>query len=185
LHAEGAKVVGVGDLFGGIYDPGGLPVPEFLEKRDVFGNITDRYQANLTNSEILEQECDILIPASIEHQITSENAHRIRASIVVEAANGPTTLEATRMLADRGVVIVPDIVANAGGVTVSYFEWAQNNQGLYWSEEEVNAKLETRMVESLQAVFRMAQKHGVNMRMAAYMVGIEKLAQAVKLRGWA
>ncbi|MBW5445297.1 glutamate dehydrogenase [Cohnella sp. CFH 77786] len=185
LHARGVKVVGVGDLFGGIYDPRGLPVTELLEKRDAFGNVTDRFRANLTNREILEQECDMLIPASIEHQITSENAHRIRASIIVEAANGPTTLEATRMLTDRGVVIVPDIVANAGGVTASYFEWVQNNQGLYWTEEEVNARLETRMVESLHAVFRMAQKHGVHMRMAAYMVGIENLAHAVKLRGWA
>ena len=121
----------------------------FLDRRDSFGTVTKLFNNTITNKELLELDCDILVPAAIENQITEENAHNIKASIVVEAANGPTTLEATEILTDRGILLVPDVLASAGGVTVSYFEWVQNNQGYYWSEEEVEEKLEKVMVNHL------------------------------------
>ncbi|WP_026975599.1 Glu/Leu/Phe/Val family dehydrogenase [Alicyclobacillus contaminans] len=184
MHEAGARVVGISDAYGALYHPDGLPVPELLAARDSFGTVTTRYSNTITNAELLEQPCDILVPAAIENQITADNAHRIQASIVVEAANGPTTLEATRILTQRGVLLVPDVLANSGGVTVSYFEWVQNNQGLYWPEEEVAEKLRSTMLSSFDKVYRMAEEHGVDMRLAAYMVGMERTAEAMHYRGW-
>ncbi|HCF53251.1 MAG TPA: glutamate dehydrogenase, partial [Bacillus sp. (in: Bacteria)] len=123
-------------------------------------------------------------PAAIENQITEENANDIKAKIVVEAANGPTTLEATKILTDRGILLVPDVLASAGGVTVSYFEWVQNNQGYYWTEEEVEQRLEKVMVRSFDSIYETAQVRKVNMRLAAYMVGVRKMAEASRFRGW-
>ncbi|MFD6442513.1 Glu/Leu/Phe/Val dehydrogenase, partial [Peribacillus sp. NPDC060186] len=131
-----------------------------------------------------EQECDILVPAAISNQITCDNANHIKAKIVVEAANGPTTLEATNILAKRNVLLVPDVLASSGGVTVSYFEWVQNNQGYYWSEEEVSYKLRNKIVESFDRIFSTSQKYQVNMRLAAYIVGIGRMAEASRFRGW-
>lgn len=136
------KVVGISDAYGGLYDPEGLDIDYLLDRRDSFGTVTKLFNDTITNQELLELDCDILVPAAIENQITEENAHNIRAKIVVEAANGPTTLEGTKILSDRDILLVPDVLASAGGVTVSYFEWVQNNQGFYWSEEEVEEKLE-------------------------------------------
>ena len=119
-----------------------------LDRRDSFGTVTKLFNNTISNKELLELDCDILVPAAIENQITEENAHNIKAKIVVEAANGPTTLEATKILTDRGILLVPDVLASAGGVTVSYFEWVQNNQGYYWTEEEVEQRLEKVMVKS-------------------------------------
>lgn len=137
LHEAGAKVVGISDAYGALYDPEGLDINYLLDRRDSFGTVTTLFKNTITNQELLELECDILVPAAVQNQITKENAHNIKADIIVEAANGPTTIEATKILTDRGKLLVPDVLASSGGVTVSYFEWVQNNQGYYWPEEEV------------------------------------------------
>lgn len=184
MHDAGAKVVGISDAYGGLYDPDGLDIDYLLDRRDSFGTVTKLFNDTITNKELLELDCDILVPAAIENQITEENAHNIRASIVVEAANGPTTLEATRILSERGILLVPDVLASAGGVTVSYFEWVQNNQGYYWTEEEVEEKLEKVMVKSFDNIYQTSQTRRVDMRLAAYMVGVRKMAEASRFRGW-
>jgi glutamate dehydrogenase len=184
MHEAGAKVVGISDVYGALYNPDGLDIEHLLDRRDSFGTVTKLFKDTLTNHEILEQECDILVPAAIENQITSENAQRIKASIVVEAANGPTTMEATKILTDRGVLLVPDVLASAGGVVVSYFEWVQNNQGYYWTEDEVHAKLQEVMEKSFENVYNVHSTRGVDMRLAAYMVGVRKMAEASRFRGW-
>lgn len=184
LHAEGAKIIGVSDVFGGIYEPDGLDIPYLLDRRDSFGNITNLFEDTITNQELLELDCDILVPAAISNQITEENADRIKASVVVEAANGPTTLGATKILSERNVLLVPDILASSGGVTVSYFEWVQNNQGYYWTEEEVMEKLQKVMVSSFENIYQTSKSLQVDMRLAAYMVGIRRVAEASTFRGW-
>ncbi|MEW9049802.1 MAG: Glu/Leu/Phe/Val dehydrogenase [Neobacillus sp.] len=184
MHDAGAKVVGISDAYGALYDPNGLDIDYLLDRRDSFGTVTKLFNNTISNKELLELDCDILVPAAIENQITAENAHNIRASIVVEAANGPTTLEATEILTDRGILLVPDVLASAGGVTVSYFEWVQNNQGYYWTEEEVEEKLERVMVKSFSNIYDTAQTRRVDMRLAAYMVGVRKMAEASRFRGW-
>lgn len=184
MHDAGAKVIAISDAYGGLHDPEGLDIDYLLERRDSFGTVTKLFKDTITNQELLELDCDILVPAAIENQITEKNAHQIKATIVVEAANGPTTLEATRILSERGVLLVPDVLASAGGVTVSYFEWVQNNQGYYWTEEEVEEKLEKVMVKSFDTVYTTAMNRKVNMRLAAYMVGVRKMAEASRFRGW-
>ncbi|MFC0214887.1 Glu/Leu/Phe/Val dehydrogenase [Paenibacillus chartarius] len=184
MHEAGAKVVGISDVHGGLYDADGLDIDYLLDRRDSFGAVTNLFPDRLSNREILEQECDILVPAAVENQITRDNAARIRASIVVEAANGPTTLEATKILTDRGVFLVPDVLANAGGVVVSYFEWVQNNQGYYWNESEVHAKLQEVMEKAFENVYNIHNTRGVDMRLAAYMIGVRKMAEAARFRGW-
>jgi len=184
MHDAGAKVVGISDAYGALYDPEGLDIDYLLDRRDSFGTVTKLFTNTISNKELLELECDILVPAAIENQITAANADKIKASIVVEAANGPTTLEATKILTERGILLVPDVLASAGGVTVSYFEWVQNNQGYYWSEEEVEEKLEKVMVKSFDNVYSLSQTRRVDMRLAAYMVGARKMAEASRFRGW-
>lgn len=184
LHDAGAKVVGISDAYGALHDPNGLDIDYLLDRRDSFGTVTKLFTDTITNKELLELDCDILVPAAIENQITAENAHKIKASIVCEAANGPTTLEATKILTERGILLVPDVLASAGGVTVSYFEWVQNNQGYYWTEEEVEEKLEKVMVKSFDSVYSLSQTRRVDMRLAAYMVGARKMAEASRFRGW-
>lgn len=180
----GMKVVGISDAFGGLYDEKGLDIPELLDQRDSFGLVTNQYNSVITNAELLTYPCDVLVPAALENQITEHNAEHIQASIVVEAANGPTTPAANRILSERGVLIVPDVLANAGGVTVSYFEWVQNNQGWYWTEEEVVEKLEKKMVTAFHNVMKLSSARKVDTRLAAYMVGLRKYAEAMRLRGW-
>lgn len=184
LFDAGAKVVGISDAYGALYDPNGLDIDYLLDKRDSFGTVTKQFKNVITNQELLIQDCDILVPAAIENQITEKNAADIKAKILVEAANGPTTLKATEILTDRGILIVPDVLASAGGVVVSYFEWVQNNQGYYWSEEEVNEKLEKILVKSFHNVHQISQQRNVDMRLAAYIVGLRKMAEASKWRGW-
>jgi len=184
MHDAGAKVVGISDAYGALHDPEGLDIDYLLDRRDSFGTVTKLFTNTISNKELLELECDILVPAAIENQITAANAHNIKAAIVCEAANGPTTLEATKILTERGILLVPDVLASAGGVTVSYFEWVQNNQGYYWTEEEVEEKLEKVMVKSFENVYTTSQTRRVDMRLAAYMVGVRKMAEASRFRGW-
>jgi glutamate dehydrogenase len=184
MHDSGASVIGISDVYGALYDPNGLDIDDLLSRRDAFGTVTKLFPNTISNRQLLEQECDILVPAAIENQITMDNADRIRAKIIVEAANGPTTMEATRFLTARDVLIIPDVLASAGGVVVSYFEWVQNNQGYYWSLEQVDSKLKEVMVKAFENVYNVHISRKVDMRLAAYMTGIRKMAEAVKYRGW-
>lgn len=184
MHDAGAKVVGISDAYGALYSQDGLDIDYLLDRRDSFGTVTNLFDDTITNAQLLESECDILVPAAIENQITASNAHNIKAKIVVEAANGPTTLEATQILSDRGILLVPDVLASSGGVTVSYFEWVQNNQGYYWTEQEVEEKLEKIIVKSFNTIYDISQARKVDMRLAAYMVGVRKMAEASRFRGW-
>ena len=184
LHDAGAVIIGISDAYGALYDPDGLDIVYLLDRRDSFGTVTKLFNHTMTNQELLEKECDILVPAAIESQITEKNAHHIRAKMIVEAANGPITSQATQILNDRGVLLVPDLLASAGGVTVSYFEWVQNNQGYFWSEEEVNEKLEVVMIKAFNRIVEISQNRNVDMRLAAYMAGVQKMAEAARFRGW-
>jgi glutamate dehydrogenase len=184
LHDAGAKVVGISDAYGALHDPAGLDIDYLLDRRDSFGTVTTLFDNTITNKELFEIDCDILVPAAIANQITEENAHDIKASIVVEAANGPTTAEATKILTERGILLVPDVLASSGGVTVSYFEWVQNNQGYYWTQEEVDEKLEKKLVEAFDNVYNVATNRNIDMRLAAYMVGARRTAEASRFRGW-
>lgn len=185
LYDKGAKIVGISDAYGALSDPEGLDIDYLLDRRDSFGTVTNLFEETISNKELFELDCDILIPAAIENQITKDNAPNIKADILVEAANGPTTLEATRILHERGVLLVPDVLASAGGVTVSYFEWVQNNQGYYWTEEEVNEKMREKLVTAFNDIYELAQNRKIDMRLAAYIVGIKRTAEAARYRGWA
>ena len=184
LYDAGAKIVGISDAYGALHDPNGLDIDYLLDRRDSFGTVTTLFENTITNKELFELDCDIIVPAAVSNQITAENAPNIKASIVVEAANGPTTEEATKILTNRGVLLVPDVLASAGGVTVSYFEWVQNNQGYYWTEDEVNEKLRTKLIAAFENVYNTAQSRRVDMRLAAYMVGLRNVAEASRFRGW-
>jgi glutamate dehydrogenase len=184
MYEAGAKVIGISDVNAALYNENGLDIEDLMDRRDSFGTVTNLFKDTITNEELLSLDCDILVPAAIENQITADNAAAIRAKIIVEAANGPTTLEATRMVTERGILLVPDVLASAGGVIVSYFEWVQNNQGYYWSASEVDTKLREMMVHGFNQVYELHQSRGVNMRLAAYMVGVRKMAEAVRFRGW-
>ncbi|MFD2640328.1 Glu/Leu/Phe/Val family dehydrogenase [Piscibacillus salipiscarius] len=184
MYDMGAKVIAISDAEGALHDPDGLDIDYLLDRRDSFGTVTNLFEDTITNEEMLELDTDILVPAAIENQITKNNAHNIKASIVVEAANGPTTLEATKILTERDVLIVPDVLASSGGVTVSYFEWVQNNQGYYWKEEEVQEKLREVLVKAFNNVYTTSQNRQIDMRLAAYMVGVRKMTEAARFRGW-
>ncbi|MGO3725612.1 Glu/Leu/Phe/Val family dehydrogenase [Staphylococcus carnosus] len=185
LFDKGAKIVGISDAYGALSDPEGLDIDYLLDRRDSFVTVTNLFEETISNKELFELDCDILIPAAIENQITKENAPNIKADILIEAANGPTTLEATRILHERGILLVPDVLASAGGVTVSYFEWVQNNQGYYWTEEEVNEKMRDKLVTAFNDIYELAQNRKIDMRLAAYIVGIKRTAEAARYRGWA
>lgn len=184
LHDAGAKIVGISDAYGALHDPDGLDIDYLLDRRDSFGTVTKLFDNTITNQELLELDCDILVPAAVQNQITGENAHNIRADIVVEAANGPTTMEGTKILTERGKLLVPDVLSSAGGVTVSYFEWVQNNQGYYWPEDEIAEKLESILIKAFNTIYNTAETRRVDMRLAAYMVGVRKMAEAARFRGW-
>jgi glutamate dehydrogenase (NAD(P)+) len=185
FHRAKAKVVAISDSKGGLYNPKGLDVDAALECKGRYRCfISQEVEADeITNEDLLELECDILVPAAIENQITGRNASKLRCRVLVEGANGPTTPEADEILFERGIFVVPDILANAGGVTVSYFEWVQNLQELLWSEEEVSRRLEEIMTRAFREVVEIARSKRVHMRTAAYILGVGRVVQATKLRG--
>jgi len=184
LHQMGCKIIAVSDSKGGIYDPDGLDLATVLEHKEKTGQLRGLEGAKeITNEELLELECDILIPAALENQITEANASRIRARMIVEGANGPSTPGAREILTKRGVFIVPDILANAGGVTVSYFEWIQNLHREHWTEEEVNRRLEEKMVKAFRDVLETSKKYGVDMATAAYVLGVKRIVDASEKLG--
>jgi glutamate dehydrogenase (NAD(P)+) len=185
MHEAGYKVIGISDIFGGIYNKNGLDIPaalEHLRKNRTFEGFprADR----VTNAELLELECDVLVPAATENQITSKNAHRIRCKVLAEGANGPTTATADQILHNNGIFVIPDILANAGGVTVSYFEWVQDRMGYFWTEADVNQRLQKIMVASFNDLSRVADEHKVDSRTAAYMLAIGRVAYDTRVRGF-
>ena len=184
LFREGCRIIAVSDIKGGIYNPKGLDPFKVSEVEKKTGSVVDFRDADrITNQELLTLDCDVLVPAAVENQITKDNASSIKASLIAEAANGPTTSEADKILEDKGVFVIPDILANAGGVTVSYFEWVQGLQFYFWSEREVNLKLRDIMEKAFENVYRIAIKRKVSMRKAALMLAIERVADATKVRG--
>ena len=184
LTRLGCRVVAVSDTRGGVYHPGGLDPDRLIEHKARTGTVVGYPGADVvTNQELLELPCDVLVPSALEGQITEDNAPRIRARVVVEGANGPTTPEADAILRERRVTVLPDIVANAGGVIVSYFEWVQGLQQFFWTEEEVNANLERIIVRSFGQVVKVAQERNVDLRTAALIRAIERVADALFIRG--
>ncbi len=182
----GSKVVAVSDIKGGIYSEKGLDYDKVHSHEKKTGSVINFPGAkNITNEELLELNVDILIPAAIENQITEKNANNIKAKIVLELANGPTTPKADEILYKKGIFDIPDFLANAGGVIVSYFEWVQNINGYYWTEEEVYQKLDQKMTKAFWDVMETMEKYKVEPRTAAYIVAVDKVAKAVKIRGWA
>ncbi len=187
LHDDGCKVVGLSDVSGGVHDPAGLDIDTIMASVRK-GKLLKEIEGLeiISNTELLALDCDILIPAALENQITGTTAKNVKAKIVVEAANGPTTPEGDRILKENDVFVVPDILANSGGVTVSYFEWVQNNYGFRWDLETVNRRLEEKMVEAFTQVYSFFcdKCHGSDMRTGAYMYSIQRVAEAMHWRGW-
>jgi glutamate dehydrogenase (NAD(P)+) len=187
LHTMGARIIAVSDVSGGLYDPDGLDVPALLahvaqHPRHLLEGYTTPTIRAVSNEALLELETDVLIPAALENQITVDNAEAIHARAVVEAANGPITEEADHILARREIPVVPDILANAGGVVVSYFEWVQNREAFYWDEEQVNSQLERIMVRSFNSVWDFSREHGESMRLGALMLAIQRVVSVLEER---
>jgi glutamate dehydrogenase (NAD(P)+) len=184
LHETGVKVVGIGEVDGAIYNPNGIDIPALAQHKKRTGHVTDFPDVDVIgNRELLELPCDILLPAAMENQIDADNAPRIRASVIVEGANGPTSPEADDIFYDRGVTLLPDIFANAGGVTVSYFEWVQALQAFPWTEQQVNERLKQIMSDSFNAVYEASKQHRVNMRTGAMVYAVTRVADFTRLRG--
>ncbi len=184
MQELGAKIIAVSDSKGGIYNPNGLDALDVLRHKRETGSVVGYPGAdNITNEELLALECIVLVPAALENQITQENADAVRARIVAEAANGPTTPRADEILHEKGVFVIPDILCNAGGVTVSYFEWVQDLQSFFWDEEEVNERLHRIMTRAFRDVLSTSQERQVDMRTAAYILAVSRVVRAVELRG--
>jgi glutamate dehydrogenase (NAD(P)+) len=184
LHDKGATVIAISDVSGGLYAPDGLNIPELHEYIAQFGSLEgyDR-GARITNEELLELPCDILIVAAREDQLTAENAPRVRAKLIVEGANGPTTIEADAIFAERGIPVVPDILANAGGVTVSYFEWVQDLGRLFWDRDEIRLKLAEKMMDAFDRVWSVSDEKGISLRLSAMVAAIREVGGALETRG--
>jgi glutamate dehydrogenase (NAD(P)+) len=184
MKEHGYKIIGIAEKEGGLFNPNGIDIHQLVEFKYRNGSLLGfRGAEAMPSEELIVSDCDVLIPAATENVITSRNADRIKARIVVEGANGPTTAVADEILADKRVFIVPDILANAGGVTASYFEWVQDRQGYFWKEAIVNEQLETILRDSFDDVVRYAEAHNVNNRIAAYMLAIDRVAFTIKQRG--
>jgi len=184
LAKIGMKVIAVSDSRGGIFNKKGLDIAKVIAHKKKTGSIAGFSEAKSISSDaVLELDCDVLVPAALENQITLANAHRVKAKIIAEAANGPTTPGADRILHERGILVIPDILANAGGVTVSYFEWVQDLQELFWDVEEVNRKMEKIMGKAFDDVHRSSQEYKVDMRTGAYILAIDRVAKATESRG--
>jgi len=182
LEGWGYKIVAVSDSRGGVYDKNGLNIKSLLEHKEKTGAVKG-FAAEISNEQLLELDVDILVPAALENQITKENADRIKAKVILELANGPLTPEADDILAKKKTAVLPDVLANAGGVTVSYFEWVQNLYSYYWEEPEILEKLERIMVKSARDIFDSAKKYKTTMRTGAYILAISRILAAEKLRG--
>jgi glutamate dehydrogenase (NAD(P)+) len=184
MHDAGAKVIAVNDSKGGIFSSRGIDAYRLKEHKDKTGSVVGfKGTERLTNEELLQLKCDILVPAALEDQLTEQNASKVRAKLIVELANGPTTQEADEILYDKGIVTIPDILANSGGVTVSYFEWVQDRYRYFWDAKKVDKRLKQFMTEAYNRVAIMSDKAKVNMRLAAYMVAVDRVAAAARLRG--
>ena len=180
------EIVGVADVAGALYNENGFDVPKLLDWVHGAGRTLAEFPAggaHLSPQDVLFQPCDIVVPAAVENQITSENAHRLQTRILCEGANGPCTAMSDEIVDKKGIFVIPDILANAGGVTVSYFEWVQDRQGYFWREREVNERLKDVMEHSFDEVVRYAEIHGVSNRIAAYILAIDRVASVLKLRG--
>jgi glutamate dehydrogenase (NAD(P)+) len=184
LHEAGYKVIAISDVHGGIYNQNGIDIPAALKHLKDTRSFED-YEGveRISNQELLELECDVLVPAATENQITSKNANQIKCKVLAEGANGPTTAHADEILHRNGVFVIPDILANAGGVTVSYFEWVQDRMGYFWREDVVNERLQDKMVASFNDLCRYADQHDVDTRTAAYMLAIDRVAYDTRMRG--
>ncbi|MEP6911138.1 MAG: Glu/Leu/Phe/Val dehydrogenase [bacterium] len=184
LYEAGYKVIAISDVHGGIHDPNGLDIPAALSYLKTTRSFDD-YEGveRISNSELLELDCHVLVPAATENQITSQNADRLKCKVLAEGANGPTTSGADEILHQKGIFVIPDILANAGGVTVSYFEWVQDRMGYFWREDVVNQRLEEKMVASFNDLCRYADSHSVDTRTAAYMLAIDRVAYDTRMRG--
>lgn len=184
IEKTGTILIGTSDSHGGIYDANGLDVAKIVALKNAKKSLEEYTEAqHITNAELLELECDILIPAALENQITGENAKNIKAKLIMELANGPITPEADVALFAHGIPVIPDILANAGGVTVSYFEQVQNNANYFWSRAEVQEKLKLKMETALHGVMKSAEEHNVMLRTGAYVVAMERILEAMKVRG--
>jgi glutamate dehydrogenase (NAD(P)+) len=184
MYERGYKIIAISDMYGGIVNTKGLDIPRVMQYLRQNRSLEGYPEADpVSNAELLELECDVLAPCATENQITSENADRVKCKILAEGANGPTTPKADKILHDKGIFVIPDILANAGGVTVSYFEWVQDRMGYFWSEKEVNQRLEEKMVASFNELCHYAAKHQVDTRTAAYMLAIDRVAYDTRMRG--
>jgi glutamate dehydrogenase (NAD(P)+) len=184
LEMQGMKIVAISDITGGYYDKNGINIEAAIEYTNKNNGTLEGFNATkISNEELLTLDVDVLVPAAMEDQITLENAHDIKAKLIVEGANGPTASTADKILNDKNILVIPDILANAGGVSVSYFEWVQNRAGYFWTEERVNRRADRIMKQAFETVYEASLKYNVSLRIAAYIVAIEKVANTSKLRG--
>ena len=185
MYEQGAKIIGISDISGGFYNKNGIDIPDAMKYIEENDNSLEGYPnaEKISNEDLLTLECDVLIPAAKEDQINRHNANDIKARIISEGANGPVTANADSILEDKGIIVIPDILANAGGVTVSYFEWVQDRQGYFWTEERVNRRLNRMMRDAFDNLFKVSEDYDVTLRQAAYIFAINKVATTLKMRG--